>query len=340
MANTAKGPSDSPPAPPWVGDTLRMLGFRAIPETVEVRRLHEGVLSEVYELRTSSGCWIVKLFRLDLREAATRDPDPRFEATARWMSLPPFFSSTRERVEALRDRVPVELPRIEAEGRLPGELCFSAMRPISGRRLPDGEPWPGEPGGALSRQMGTLLRRLHEGGTDVDVPWSDSDEFLEEWAQSWHCLIDVLPDRAGGGLEERSLLHLRLHRLLDSARRCQLGPTVLIHGDFAPSNVLLSPDGTICALLDFQLCCPAPAFMDFRWLHVLDREAFLESYGWPREARPEAAWLGRVSNLFWDAMILVVLGRFATFTVPVVHQIAAAERFRSGLALVEAHSPR
>ena len=42
-------------------------------------------------------------------------------------------------------------------------------------------------------------------------------------------------------------------------------PPSIVHGDFAPINVIVDPDGEIIALLDFEHAGPGPALLDVAW---------------------------------------------------------------------------
>src|SRR5262249_19896287 len=147
------------------------------------------------------------------------------------------------------------------------------------------------------------------------------------WAEAYGevlaCLADHLP-RLAVGPAERWSLHRRLLSVIERFRATDPGPDVQAHGDFHPTNLLFDPDGSLRALVDFQLSCEAPASMDSRWPPDLDAESLLDAYGPPRARHDEARWLGLFFEMTWLALGMVSTLRFGGVMLGLRYWVAYA----------------
>jgi len=267
---------------------------------LKLEKIHTGSLSEVFRLTGSGWDLVLKLCSFDLREGVRRHPDARLRTAARCFSIPPFFSSERERIEIFRKTSGVALPEVVAEGRLDGGLTFTLMKRLEGigwGREARAINRPRKRKRALSAAMGRLLRELHA----ADRSRPPTEDWPLAYAEILHCEADRLPSRVVGSERTRFDLHRRLARVADRYRRIDPGPEVLAHGDFHPSNLLVAPDGSIRALVDFGLSSRGPESLDFRWLSVLDGAEFLREYGWDASRLADARWLGAFHEMLWEA---------------------------------------
>jgi aminoglycoside phosphotransferase (APT) family kinase protein len=253
------------------------------------------------------------------------DPDPRFSTIARFVPVPPFFSSSVERIELVRAVIGAEVPRVLAEGRFASGNHYTVMTML------DGKPW--DPAmlesaarrRALSRELGALTARLHSARLAA-AP--SADTWARQCAEALHCAADHLPGFIVGPPARRHRLHARVHRAVQRLMTLDLGPFVLAHCDLHPSNLLFDAEDRVRAVFDFQLSCPGPAAMDFRWLCLLEADVFLDSYGRDPRTEDEASWLGHFFDMMWLALALVAQVRHyevppsRDFLVPHARQLA------------------
>lgn len=245
---------------------------------------------------------VLKVHPIDLQEHLLGDPDPRFTTVARTLPVAPYFAATEQRVAVVRAAAPVEVPRVLAEGRLDDGTRYTLMTRLRGS--------PRAPSSAdrarLSTTLGRLARALHEAAVPSDdgpPRWSDA------CAEILHCVVDHLPAAVAGQTRQRFSLHARVDRILCRLRGAELGRRVLAHGDLHPTNLRFGTDGEVCGIVDFDLACPGPAALDFRWLCLLDAEPFFAAYGGDPGRVDEACWLGHFVDLLWTALGLAIMHR-------------------------------
>ncbi len=89
------------------------------------------------------------------------------------------------------------------------------------------------------------------GATWFVTPWVDGD-LGARWLDT--------PERARALARAMGTLQ-RAIRAIDP----RLGPLAFVHGDFAPVNVVVAPDGTIAALLDFEHAHAGDPLEDVAW---------------------------------------------------------------------------
>lgn len=155
------------------------------------------------------------------------------------------------------------------------------------------------------RQVASMIRRLHETPTPVDLPGADGAPHLIDPTQLpiVSPLLNALHQLEQDGRVDRGLIADTMHLVLASTPALDSFPTsTLIHGDLHFQNILWS-DGTISALLDFEWCRGAPADLDLdvllrfcchpEWYVAPDYEAATHAYDysdvvhWFKEDYPE-----------------------------------------------------
>ncbi|MHB8586970.1 MAG: phosphotransferase family protein [Thermoplasmatota archaeon] len=108
-------------------------------------------------------------------------------------------------------------------------------------------PWEGSELATLGRPDGYLPRQVKRWGTQLEmtVPFTEERRPVTELAQAGEWLAAHIPE---------------------SPR------TTLVHGDFKFDNVLLRPDGTLTAVLDWEMSTLGDPFADLGWLLSFWRE--------------------------------------------------------------------
>jgi aminoglycoside phosphotransferase (APT) family kinase protein len=155
------------------------------------------------------------------------------------------------------------------------------------------------PPATLWETLGDYARRFHmlaPTGFGESLPDLLADDGLARWRgyvdYNLRSLThdDALRERGVYHPEQREKIHARFLKLRQQPLR--LG---LCHGDLAPGNTLVTPDGTL-VLLDWG-CAEAQVVPHYDLLHVPTehRAAFLDGYGWPEETR--TALLAEVEEL-------------------------------------------
>lgn len=79
---------------------------------------------------------------------------------------------------------------------------------------------------------------------------------LSRWQRQWDATKD-------GDLAEMDELHTRLTSSIP-----RQGPATIVHGDYRLDNCLLAPDGSVAAVLDWELCTLGDPLADFGLLFV------------------------------------------------------------------------
>ena len=91
-------------------------------DSLDASFLHAGALGQSYLVPTDGGEVVLKVYPCDLPHRMRNDPDPRFSTMADFVPVPPFFSSSHERIERIRNATRVSraldaaLDRLEGEG--------------------------------------------------------------------------------------------------------------------------------------------------------------------------------------------------------------------------------
>lgn len=117
-----------------------------------------------------------------------------------------------------------------------------------------------------SEQLVDVLARIH--ALDVDEAGLGGlgrrADFLPRQLAGWHRQFHNATTR------EVPLVDAVHGRLV--ARTPEQRYTGLVHGDYRPGNVLLGPDGTLNAVLDWELCALGDTMADLGWLLSTWRE--------------------------------------------------------------------
>ncbi len=82
--------------------------------------------------------------------------------------------------------------------------------------------------------------------------------YLERQLARWRTQVDAAQVRETPLLDD---LHERLARTVPP----EVGAPTIVHGDYRFDNVVLGPDRTVCAVLDWELCTIGDAVADFAW---------------------------------------------------------------------------
>lgn len=176
------------------------------------------------------------------------------------------FSTERRVMDSVRTRVDVAVPRptiLEDDlSEFPhGLMVYPKLAGAA----------PSAPSPALERSAASVLRQLHTMVTDFDPPdRAVGPDGLETLVRLTRPSLTEGQGRAG----DRWLAHVR--RFLARA------PALcLIHGDFWQANWLVTTDGTITGLLDFErsgLGLPHEDLAPLRYLGERFRDAALDAY--------------------------------------------------------------
>ncbi|MEV5964598.1 aminoglycoside phosphotransferase family protein [Kribbella sp. NPDC051952] len=119
-------------------------------------------------------------------------------------------------------------------------------------------------------ELAEQLARLHD-GAGLAVPGLPQDDWRDPWP-----VIDDLAERGFLDLGTAKWLADWFSRLAERFDRDQ--PTVLIHGDVAAHNLLVTPDGELTGLIDWGDAAYAPRAVDFAKLPLEHVAAILPDY--------------------------------------------------------------
>jgi aminoglycoside phosphotransferase (APT) family kinase protein len=160
----------------------------------------------------------------------------------------------------------IPVPRVIGTGRTPGGAGFFVMERVPGSPLEsedDAAALSMPQRRALGLQVIHTLARLHTldpvavGLADLGRPSATSyvEQQIRRLSTSW--------DRTGQGSRHDQCWHLVQTRLSDTLPPA--GPTVVVHGDFRLSNLLIHRS-RISAVLDWELCTLGDPLADLAWL--------------------------------------------------------------------------
>ncbi len=297
-----------------VGEALAFSRIDLDGSELSVSPLAAGVLSETFLLCAGEENWVLKLYRIRLRDEILGDADPRMRAASRLLSIPPFFSKSKDRIEAFQQCTDLELPRILGEGVLSDGSWFTLMTKSPGLPWAPSIEQTARPND-LSTELGGLLRQLHHAELPHNHAWAKQINWADEYEALCHTFVDHFPSMIIREESQRASLRLRMDAILNEFRNCDPGPTVLCHGDFGGENILVDRSASLTGLVDFQLSCLAPEAMDFRWIEQFHAGAFLGAYGWDSKREAEARWLGTFFQMIWEGLIIVSVQRYSNFQI-------------------------
>ncbi len=196
--------------------------------------------------------------------------------------------------ERLGSRLRAAEPVGWGDARATHRLSLADGRRFAARRFAGTEPY------ARVERIGRLMTQLAQAGlpvllpTIVDTPgarWLLTAWVDGETGASW--LDDA--DRARHLADRMGRLASRLRTIdvaiVDRDDRSVADPgdagmtelIAFVHGDFAPVNVVMRPDGEIGALLDFEHAGAGPALLDVAWWGWVVRHHHPEAWtaAWP-----------------------------------------------------------
>ena len=207
------------------------------------------------------------------------DPPHQWPPTHHHRGMAPGADDRME-LSHLAERLGATLRAAEPIGwgdaRATHRLSLADGRRFAARRFAGDEPY------AHVERIGRLMTRLAQAGlpvpspTIVDArggPWLLTEWVEGETGAAW--LDD--PDRARhladrmGRLASRlrtvdlAIVELADRLVADPVDARMTEPVAFVHGDFAPVNVVMRPDGEIGALLDFEHAGAGPALLDVAW---------------------------------------------------------------------------
>lgn len=113
-------------------------------------------------------------------------------------------------------------------------------------RFVDGE-WPAVVDGVLATELLSVVDRQRDAAPSADPGWPDD---LATMITDGDVSLDIRPERLRDHRQGRTILQNAEHALADCPRRL-LRCTDIVHGDFAPENVLVA-DGRITAVIDWE----------------------------------------------------------------------------------------
>jgi aminoglycoside phosphotransferase (APT) family kinase protein len=161
-------------------------------------------------------------------------------------------------------------------------------------------------------QIAEVLARIH--AVDVDaVGLGDlgrKEAYLERQLKRWHRQWEQSKTRELPVVDE---VHVEL-----TARQPEQGPATIVHGDYRLDNCLVGPDGTIAAVLDWELCTLGDPLADVGlllvyWSESDDRQSALGDNatlldGFPTRSELKAAYAAASGRDLGDIDYYVAFG--------------------------------
>jgi aminoglycoside phosphotransferase (APT) family kinase protein len=215
------------------------------------------------------------------------------------------------KLDEVADRLGTRLRAAEPVGwgdaRATYRLSLADGRSVAARRVMGNEPR------ARVEHIGRLMTGLAGAGLPVPVPTSVETAggpwLITPWVEgetgaSW--LGDPerarqLADRMGRLANRLRSVDLREVSLADDDGVTAQSPEdarelVFVHGDFAPVNVVMTPEGEVAALLDFEHAGTGPPLLDVAWWGWVVRHHHPEAWAaaWPAFLRSAGLACGRV----------------------------------------------
>lgn len=157
----------------------------------------------------------------------------------------------------------VPVARVVGTGHTDGDGIFFVMRRVPGAPLEsesDAEALTAAQRYALGIEVATTLAKLHRVPPDTTGLHASSEPYvprqLRRVTEAWQ--------RVGSASEHDAPWRAVRARLVDLQPTWQ-NPSVIMHGDYRLSNVLVD-DGAITAVLDWELCTIGDPMVDLAWL--------------------------------------------------------------------------
>ena len=168
----------------------------------------------------------------------------------------PYEHAVLRALSGLSFAVPVPLPADDGSTVVRGELDGEMVSASLSRRIPGEHPVRGDIGraaasGAALAELDDVLGRLDPADLPPGQMWDGDLTAIHPLVPSLGPLIDGLPADCRD----------EVARILTGVRPRTDLPRQIIHGDFAPSNVLMVGD-RVTAILDFETCGPGYRAMD------------------------------------------------------------------------------
>ncbi|MFG1851886.1 phosphotransferase family protein [Actinomadura geliboluensis] len=125
---------------------------------------------------------------------------------------------------------------------------------------------PPEARDRFSRQCAEVLAAIHEvAPADAGLTVRPGAEpYVPRQLRRWTAQVERVAARTGG--DDPAARDLAEVRGLLAARTPPQRWTGVAHGDFRPGNLIVRPDGTVAAVLDWELCTTGDVLADLGWL--------------------------------------------------------------------------
>ncbi len=229
-----------------------------------------------------------------------------------------------EIAERLGARLLVAQPVGWGDARATHRLSLADGRSFAARRF------AGSESRARVERIGRLMTRLAGAGLPVPSPTTIETAggpwLLTAWVDgeagaSWlgdHDRARHLADRMGRLARRLRAVDLAGLDLCEASAADPRPPddlerTAFVHGDFAPVNVVIGPDGEIAALLDFEYAGAGPALLDVAWWGWVVRHHHPEAWtaAWPTFLAAAALEPGRVEARLHELVLRTLADRAA-----------------------------
>jgi aminoglycoside phosphotransferase (APT) family kinase protein len=201
-----------------------------------------------------------------------------YEVNGEWIFQ---FSRRPEHEETIRRQIALfpELAQ-EVSARIPEPEYVDVSVPVMGYRKIEGEPMAVGVQGFWPERLGRFLYDLHMVPPEIVGMRSTSPEAMRadlgrELDRLGEMVLPRLPD------EERRSIREAIESFMEDDGNWRFG-SCLVHGDLGPEHVLLTPEGDLAGVIDFEDVGVWDPVADFAWiLHEMPEEGgrALAAYG-------------------------------------------------------------
>jgi len=201
-----------------------------------------------------------------------------YEVNGEWVFQ---FARRPEHENTIRKQIGLlpELAR-EVSARIPEPECVDESLPVMGYRRIEGEPMAVGAEGFWPERLGRFLFDLHLVPPEiVGMRGLSAEAVRSGWRDSLDRLEEIVLPRLTE--EERRSIGEGIESFMHDEENWRFAPC-LVHGDLGPEHVLITPEGDLAGVIDFEEVGVWDPVADFAWiLHEMPEEGAraLAAYG-------------------------------------------------------------